>query len=120
MTARNSALECNVKVTIRLCGMRLFSAPAQVNVIKAIASLSPDGVRAVCSYLGDLASHQLDCYYDDRDVANEERAKALALAIEQGDGKAAADHAHRLCMDLAGVPVMREIHIGRAPWERAA
>jgi hypothetical protein len=54
------------------------------------------------------------------DPTHQEVARRLALAIEQGDGKAAADHAHRLCMDLAGVPVMREIHIGRAPWERAA
>lgn len=45
-----------------------------------------------------------------------ELARLLARAIEAGDGEAAADHAHRLCMDLAGVPVLRGITIGPAPW----
>lgn len=52
------------------------------------------------------------------DPGLEDLARRLALVIAQRDGKAAADHAHRLCMELAGVAVLHEIHIGRAPWER--
>jgi hypothetical protein len=54
------------------------------------------------------------------DLSQQEMARRLARSIEIGDGKTAADYAHRLCMDLAGVPVLRPIAIGPAPWERSA
>lgn len=81
-------------------------------------------VRDLIDHLDDNDIEQL--YHEqcggrnNGDPDHQELARRLALAIEQGDGRAAADHAHRLCMALAGAAVLREIHIGRAPWERAA
>ena len=84
---------------------------AEVDVIEALEDLDEKARLEALEVL--QARHPSD-------VSHQELARRLARAIEVGDGKAAADCAHQLCMDLAGAAVMREIHIGRAPWERAA
>lgn len=51
------------------------------------------------------------------DVTTSQLARRLAVAIEHGDGVSAAEAAHKLCMDLAGLPVLRQIAVGPAPWQ---
>jgi hypothetical protein len=82
---------------------------------------------AVSDLVDRLSDEDIDRLYHEQqsgsgagDLSHQEMARRLARAIEIGDGKAAADYAHRLCMDLAGVPVLRPLAIGPAPWERSA
>ena len=71
-------------------------------------------LRGYITVEAEVAVSDLVDHLDDADIDQ--------LYNEQGDGKAAADYAHRLCMDLAVVPVLRPLAVGPAPWaqERAA
>lgn len=82
---------------------------ADVDLLDAVDSLADQERQQLLDHLLKTKSPT--------DTPVTELARRLAAAVEQRDDKAVADLLHRLCMDLAGYPVVNPVHVGPAPWQ---